>query len=250
MEVTRMKVNRFSSYRGNEAANRRLLSELAAHGVTETHWTEHARQRTQEMVNAGFQFEHIMKAVKTPEQTYWSPTHEQPCGRFGDVSVGLMADKWGRAVVVTVLPASSSAWEKFYAAGEHEGRERRQPKPAQRRTEPKRPELPESLPDDVDDAVALISDAPFKMSFFMYNKDEISRLMESDPEVKRVFLASAERAVNSASHRENRGRMEADIKMHPHLSPKDRQRLLVALHQQGKSITAISGGLPTLGKRH
>ena len=53
-------------------------------------------------------------------------SHNQPCGKFGEVSVGLMSDRWGRAIVVTVLPASDEAWKKFYAHGETKGRERRQ----------------------------------------------------------------------------------------------------------------------------
>lgn len=125
VEVTRMRVNRFHSFKGSEADNRGLLDRLTAHKVTEVHWTEHARQRAQEMVNAGFPFEHIMKAMSAPSTTYWSPSHQQPCGKFGEVSVGLMADEWGRAVVVTVLPSTEAAWQKFYAAGSAEGRSRR-----------------------------------------------------------------------------------------------------------------------------
>ena len=245
MEVTRMKVNRFHGYRGDEPANRALLERLRRHGVTEAHWTDHAITRAKEMVKAGFQFAHMLRAIEKPTQAYWSPTHNQPCGKFGEVSVGLMSDRWGRAIVVTVLPASDEAWKKFYAHGETKGRERRQ-EPYQHKTAA---DAPEPLPSDIDDAVALIADAPFKMSFFLYNKDEITELLESDSEAKRVFLASAERVAHSASRRDNRDRLEADINMHPHLSPKEKRHLLMVLHQYGKSITATSAGLPTLGKR-
>ena len=126
MEVTRMKVNRFHGYRGDEPANRALLERLRRHGVTEAHWTDHAITRAKEMVKAGFQFAHILRAIERPTRAYWSPTHNQPCGKFGEVSVGLMSDRWGRAIVVTVLPSTDAAWQKFYASGEHKGRDRRE----------------------------------------------------------------------------------------------------------------------------
>lgn len=243
METTRMRVGRFVSHKGTERDNRELLSRLAAHKIADAHWTDHAIGRAQEMVDAGFDFRKIMKAISNPRETYWSPTYEQPCGRYEDVSVGLMADKWGRTIVTTVLPATDSAWQKFYDAGPTKGRARRS------KTVDRRKPTTEPMPQNPDDAIGLITDAPFKMRFFLYNEDAIANLFDSDPDARQLFLNAAEKSVNAASRWDNRDKRHADINLHPHLTPAEKKNLLVILHQYGKSIDALSAGLPTLGRK-
>lgn len=124
MRVNRLHTPRLLGHKGSQEQNRQLLKRLADHELKESYWTDHAVERAREMVRAGFDFDQIMEALSAPDMTYWSPTHEQPCGRAGDVSVGVMADRWDRAIVVTVLPSNHGAWNKFYESG-GQGRERR-----------------------------------------------------------------------------------------------------------------------------
>lgn len=117
---------RFTEYKGTESDNRDLMQRLDAQSVKEAFWTDHAIDRAQEMVDAGFDFGHIKAALDQPASVTWSSKHEQPNAQHGEVSVAVMSDRWGRAIVVTVLPHGDEAWDKFYAAcpGSH-GRQKR-----------------------------------------------------------------------------------------------------------------------------
>lgn len=118
---------RFTEYKGTAADNRRLVEKLAARAVKETFWTGHAIQRGQEMVVAGFEQERIKKALWDPQSVTWSERHGHVNVTYEDVSVGVMSDRWGRAIVVTILPNGKAAWEQFYkGCPESVGRQRGQ----------------------------------------------------------------------------------------------------------------------------
>ena len=105
---------RFTEYKGTEADNLLLAEKIAARKVRETFWTGHAIERGQEMVTAGFDQKHIKDALRNPQSVNWSDKHGQINATYKDVSVGVMSDRWGRAIVVTILPNGSEAWEQFY----------------------------------------------------------------------------------------------------------------------------------------
>lgn len=125
MKFTKLYVEKWLGQKASPAANEALLESLRNGKLREVYWTGHATKRAQEMVNAGFRFEDIRNALANPSSAYMSPTYRQPCVKYGEVSVALLADRFGRAIVVTVLPANRRAWDKFHAAGDHDGRERK-----------------------------------------------------------------------------------------------------------------------------
>lgn len=125
MKFTQLYVERWLGQKASASANAELLHRLREQRVREVFWTGHATRRAQEMVDAGFPFESIRKALTSPSEVYMSPTYKQPCARYLDVSVALMADRLGRAIVVTVLPGDRRAWEKFHAAVGHGDRKQK-----------------------------------------------------------------------------------------------------------------------------
>lgn len=128
MKVSSVKARRLTHTKGDELENQFLMGDLMAGRLEETTWTRHATERLGEMVKAGFNPEHIRKAVTSPESVHWSDRYGQPYTRYKDVSVAFMADDFGDAIVVTVLPCGAEAWEQFRnALPDSPGRERRKP---------------------------------------------------------------------------------------------------------------------------
>ena len=105
--------------------HRKLLHRLESGYVDEVYWTQHSTRRAQEMVSAGFRWDHMVKAITEPETVKWSDTYKKPQGRYGDVTVPLILTNKGRVVAVTVLPSNRDAWQKLYRSGEMGDRELR-----------------------------------------------------------------------------------------------------------------------------
>ena len=97
--------------------NETLYHQLRAGETPEVRWSQHAKQRARELVLQCVPVAHIDKAVTSPQEVYWSPRYERPLARYGDVSIAYTASEGGRAVVVTVLPATPEVWERVHATG-------------------------------------------------------------------------------------------------------------------------------------
>lgn len=123
MKFRQLYVEKYLGRKGTEYAHHKLQVQMETGALTEVFWTGHARRRAQQMVRAGFEWEHVVRAVAAPTRVVLSPTYNRPIGMFGGVSVPLMVDAQGRAIAVTVLPSTRRGWEMFYASGEATDRE-------------------------------------------------------------------------------------------------------------------------------
>ena len=98
-------------------------------------------------------------------------------------------------------------------------------------------------------AVDLMIDDPFKVEFFLYNRDIIQAILDGDEDTRKQLFEHALWVASRRRWNHDRDTIAADIKMHPHFSEKEKAKILEALYHAGGSIDALQGGLPTLGKR-
>lgn len=91
---------------------------------------------------------------------------------------------------------------------------------------------------------------PLWMPFYLLNQKVVGKILATDRETREQFFVRLRGIVFKASwNPDERGKVAADIRMHPHIKRADREHLLDILYQEGGSIDAIPAGLPGLGKK-
>lgn len=99
-------------------------------------------------------------------------------------------------------------------------------------------------------AVTYLADEPFWMPFILINQEVLKQLIHKHPQADGRFHFSARQAVKRTYEMEgDREALSADIQMHPLIDDRTKADLLRDLYPEGQSISAMSGGLPGLGKR-
>lgn len=100
-------------------------------------------------------------------------------------------------------------------------------------------------------AIWWMFDDPFWLVFFFWNRGIIAAILESDQDLSDAFFLRVQTLAERAKGKRAK-RVAADILAHPHLTDGQKSRLLDAMNRLAdtpKSIRAMSGGLPGLGKR-
>ena len=91
---------------------------------------------------------------------------------------------------------------------------------------------------------------PMWMPFYLLNQEVVRKVLATDKDTRDQFFARLRAIVLKASWDiDRRDPLAADIRMHPHISPANRNHLLDILYQEGGSVDAMPAGLPTLGRK-